>query len=96
MNIPSYQTDQGHQALTCKPLYFRSASGNISFVALVNPGDTPTQLPRVTTRASDITIIANPQPTSEIPDPYLVHDAIRMFQEKQNNYNKYRNASTCG
>ena len=95
MTIPSYQTDLGHLALTRKPTDFRSANRNISLIVPVSLGDTPTQPPRITTRASDIALAADPQATSETTDPYLAHEVIRMVQEQQNNYNKYRNASTA-
>ena len=32
---------------------------------------------------------------SEISDPYKAQEALRIFQEKQRNYNLYRNASTA-
>ena len=63
MIIPSYQTDLGHVRLERNPLDFRS-SKKIGFVVPVNLGDALTQPPRITSRASDIALAAEPQATA--------------------------------
>ena len=86
--------DLGYLALTQEPSDVMSENGNVSFVIPRNPRNTPTILGRVSTRASAIALTEDPTVIAETTAPYLAHEVVRLFQEKEHQYNTYRNAST--
>ena len=95
LSIISNTTNLGHPALTRSPTEFTATNGTFAFIIPTNPGTAPTPPHCIATRASAAAITIDPNAVSETLDPYKAQEALRIFQEKQQNYNRYWNASTA-
>jgi hypothetical protein len=87
MSVPSYTTDLGHLALVIPPEDFTSANGGADFIIPSNPGERPT--------APDVGGTREGAATALTMLPFTAAENIRVFNQQQQEYIKFRNTRTA-